>query len=75
MSENNIPDDLNPKYVFSGTSTEVLVNLINSGDKVIELLHEALANRGVDLQGKWVGFQAAEELHVEAFGKLLARGE
>lgn len=68
MSEKNISDDLNPKYVFSGTSNAVLVDLINGGDKVFELLHEALANRGLDLQGNWVGFDAAEELHVKAFG-------
>lgn len=68
MSTENIPDELNPKCVFSGTSNAILVDLVNGGDKVFELLHEALANRGLDLQGNWVGFDVAKELHVKAFG-------
>lgn len=49
-------DELNPRYLFNLTSTKLLCELLKQGFDLEYLVREQLANRGVDEEGKWVGF-------------------
>ena len=53
----NDSDDLNPKYMFSLTTTDLLVAIVNKQIDPIELANKELDNRGLDSTGKWVGFK------------------
>ena len=50
-------DDANPKYMFSTTFTELLVEVAAGRVKVRELAARELAARGLDLNGNWIGFK------------------
>ena len=57
-------DDVNPNYLFQTTSTQLLVNILN--DDFVDLkyyIKRELANRGLNKDGLWVGFDKAEEIH------------
>lgn len=56
-------DDKNPKYIFSGTDTELLSMAVRGKINLKALAHYTLMIRGLDLSGKWIGFEAAEKLH------------
>lgn len=56
-------DDLNPKYVFNTAETSVLSFFAKNPEELLKALHQAMANRGVDADGNWVGFEAARLLH------------
>ena len=53
----NKSDDLNPKYLLKGIATDLLVAIVNKQINPIELANKKLQNRGVDLNGNWVGFK------------------
>ena len=57
----NIPknnsDDLKPKYMFCGIATDLLVAIVNKQINPAELANIELKNRGLDENGKWVGFK------------------
>lgn len=59
----NRKDDENPTYIFSGTSTKVLVEALEGDFDIIYLVRKELANRGQDSKGKWVGFDEAAKIH------------
>jgi hypothetical protein len=67
MNINNIPDDLNPKFLFSTTASTLLVNALNGTINLQDLAAKELANRGLDGHGKWVGFDRAAEILAEYF--------
>ena len=52
----NDSDDLNPKYLFCGVATDLLVAIVNKQIDPIELANKELDNRGLDSTGKWIGF-------------------
>ena len=52
----NESDDLNPKYLFQGIATDLLVAIVNKQIDPVELASKELDNRGLDSTGKWVGF-------------------
>lgn len=52
----NLPDDKNPKFLFNGTHTDLLVKIAGREINARKLALEQLRNRGLDKQGKWVGF-------------------
>lgn len=56
-------DDLNPVYLFSTTATKLITEALKKEFDIIYLLKYELANRGLDLNGKWVGFDKAKEIH------------
>ena len=58
-----IPDELNPKFIFTGTNTELLVKVLKGEIDLIRLVKEQLAQRGVDENGFWVGFAKAKRIH------------
>ncbi len=49
-------DELNPKYLFSLTYSELLCAIVNGKIDAKELAWQQLRNRGLDASGKWVGF-------------------
>lgn len=59
----NRSDDENPRFIFQTTSTKVLVDAIKGGFDLIYMVRRELANRGLDSDGKWVGFEKAKEIH------------
>ena len=58
---NELPDDLNPEMIFNGTADALLVMAVNGEIDLADLAKAALANRGLDKSGTWVGFQKARE--------------
>lgn len=51
-----LPDDLNPKYLFNGIATDLLVGILSGAIDCKELAKQQLENRGLDNNGDWVGF-------------------
>lgn len=57
-----LPDDLNPEYVFSTTATQLLCRAARGEIDLEQIARDTLAHRGLDHEGKWVGFEAAERI-------------
>lgn len=55
-NEGTIEDELNPIFVFNGIRSEILVEIINGKFNLEELAKREMENRGLDKNGKWVGF-------------------
>jgi hypothetical protein len=53
----NLPDDLNPDYLLNGIATDLLVKIVSGEIDVKELALKQLDNRGLDVNGNWVGFK------------------
>ena len=51
----NDSDDLNPKYLFQGIATDLMVAIVNKQIDPIEIANKELKKRGLDSTGKWVG--------------------
>lgn len=51
-------DDLNPELVFNATYTAILVAIAKGEIDAKELAINQLNNRGLDIDGKWVGFNS-----------------
>ena len=60
---NNRKDELNPKYIFSLTRTQLIVEALTGDFDIKYMLRRELANRGLDGKGLWVGFTEAKKLH------------
>lgn len=54
----NDTDDLNPRYLFQGITTDLLVAIVNKQIDTTELATYELQNRGLDEKGKWIGFKS-----------------
>jgi hypothetical protein len=54
----NDSDDLNPIYLFHMTATDLLVAIVKKQINPVELANKELINRGLDENGKWVGFKS-----------------
>ena len=59
---NESSDDLNPRYMFTGMYTELLVKLASGKVNAQEYAKFELQNRGFDASGNWIGFPAAKKL-------------
>lgn len=59
--ENYIPrddsDDLNPQYLFSLTANDLLVAIMKGQIDPVELASKELKNRGLNIEGEWIGFK------------------
>ena len=53
----NDSDDLNPRYLFQGIATDLLVAIVNNQIDPVELANKELENRGLDTTGNWIGFK------------------
>ena len=56
-------DELDPRYIFSMTATQLLTEALKCEFDITYLIRRELANRGLDKEGKWIGFNKAKELH------------
>lgn len=56
-------DELNPQFMFQGTATDLLVAATKGEIDLNQLVAKELAGRGLDKDGKWVGFAKAEVIH------------
>ena len=52
----HLPDDKNPEFLFSTTDTELLVQIVNEDIDPNLLAHRELQKRGLNKEGRWVGF-------------------
>lgn len=60
---NELPDDLNPRYLFTTIHTVLLVQALNNKIDLQYLVKKELANRGLNDKGLWVGFEKAKQIH------------
>jgi hypothetical protein len=58
-----IKDELNPKFIFTGINTALLVKVLKGEIDLIRLVKEQLTQRGLDENGFWVGFAEAKKIH------------
>lgn len=56
-------DDDNPVFLFGTTNTSLLLKVASGEISAQFLAQMELANRGLDKNGKWVGFAQAEKIH------------
>ena len=52
-----IQDEKNPIFIFSLTHTELLCKIASGEINAVEIAKYELANRGLDMSGRWVGFK------------------
>ncbi|CAN5377615.1 hypothetical protein BH11BAC1_BH11BAC1_16650 [soil metagenome] len=57
----NDSDELNPKYIFNMTATELLVAIATGKLDAKEMAKQQLVNRGKGRQGTWIGFDNARK--------------
>lgn len=60
MKEPELIDELNPKYLFTLTYTDLLVQICHGQINPVELAENELAQRGLDVSGRFVGFKKKE---------------
>jgi aromatic ring-opening dioxygenase catalytic subunit (LigB family) len=53
---NELPDELNPIYLFSTTATTLLVQIVTNQIDAKQLAEEELQRRGLNHDGSWIGF-------------------
>lgn len=58
----NTEDDRNPKYALQGMDIELLVKAVNGEIDLTEIAKKELAQRGMDLNGEWIGFEKAKKI-------------
>jgi len=51
-----IQDNVNPAFLFSCIDAGMLVRVLAEGLDLQEMIKMELANRGLNTDGKWVGF-------------------
>lgn len=56
-------DDLNPAYIFQTIAAQILASIARGDVDPVVLAKRELASRGLDQNGKWVGFAKAAEIH------------
>ncbi|MGP8216767.1 MAG: hypothetical protein ACLQQ4_14475 [Bacteroidia bacterium] len=56
-------DEIDPRYIFSMTATQLLTEALKGEFDITYLIRRELANRGLDKEGKWIGFDKSKELH------------
>ena len=56
-------DALDPRYIFNSTATQLLTEALNGEFDLNYLVRRELANRGLDEEGNWIGFDKAKKLH------------
>lgn len=57
----NLKDDLNPKFLFQSTHTNILVDAISGKLNLQNLAMNELVSRGFNASGIWVGFEQAKK--------------
>jgi len=62
--KNELSDEENPNYMFSLTATSILTDIANGHIDPVRFAKQELANRGLDENGEWVGFEKAKKIHL-----------
>jgi hypothetical protein len=63
IADPNVGDLQNPTFLFSTIATDLLLAITSGLIDPVSLAHEQLANRGLDADGNWCGFDRAREIH------------
>ena len=50
-------EELNPEYLFSTTWTDLICKIARGEVNAQEYAKKELENRGLDINGKWIGFK------------------
>jgi hypothetical protein len=64
-TQDQVPDELNPAYTFSGTRNAILLDMVSGKIDPVAMAAKELAGRGYDHSGKFVGFSHAEDIYFE----------
>lgn len=67
--DGSLPEEENPLFLFGATSTGLLVRALNKEFDITMLIRLQLCTRGVDEQGRWIGFEKARQLLKMPSGK------
>lgn len=54
--EDPLPDELNATLLYASTHTKLLIQIVKGTIDSKKLAEQELQNRGLDKNGKWVGF-------------------
>lgn len=65
-----IADNLNPIFILSLTASELLSKIAKGEINAQELAKLELENRGLDIDGKWVGFNPKPRVHRPIIGRV-----
>ena len=57
--DGSLPSEENPVFLFSTTSTNLLVKLLGKEFNLATLVRMQLRERGVNDKGQWIGFEKA----------------
>ena len=57
-------DETNPDFLYSTTATALLLAIETGLIDPVRLARAELANRGLDANGDWVGFDGARQIHL-----------
>jgi hypothetical protein len=55
ISKKDVSDDMNPRFIFQGIKTQLLVELLAKDTDLHQLIIDELRNRGLDPHGKYIG--------------------
>ncbi len=58
-------DETNPRFTFSTTRNEILMDAVQGKVNLLQLAALELANRGFDHKGEFVGFAKSQEIFDE----------
>lgn len=58
---NEIPDEVNPELMLNMTASELLIKVAKGEIDIQKLVRKELANRGIDDQLSWIGFDKAQQ--------------
>ena len=61
--QETLSDDNNPLFAFSTMNTELIVAFAKNKYDIDFYLRSELANRGLNINGQWVGFAQAKKEH------------
>jgi hypothetical protein len=64
LADPSISDQQNPAYLFSLTATDLLLAAVSGMIDPALLARRELANRGLNQDGSWVGFDRARQIHL-----------
>lgn len=59
--DGSLPDEENPLFIFSKTSTNLLAKLLTKEFNIQALVRMQLRERGVNDKGHWVGFSVSKK--------------
>ena len=57
--DGSLPDEENPLFLFSTTSTNLLARVLAKEFNVHTLIRMQLRDRGVNDKGQWIGFNSS----------------